>query len=314
MQQIAIDQTDALERPAPASGPGRRTRPIGVLFLLPAALMSLVLVAFPLVGLLVASLFDWKLTRPGAWRFVGLENFGTILADAQFWRAMTTTGVFVVESVALQLVVGVAIALLFNHRLPGLGIVRTLFLAPMMIAPVFAGMIWRLCLSDDFGILKYGLQILGWDAPPLWLSDPAFALHTIVVISSWQWIPFVVLFVLAGLQVIPDELYEAARLDGAGAWRSFIAITVPLLAPILTTVLIFRVIDAIKVFDVIYATTAGGPGDSTQTISYLVYQQAMTFFDIGTGSAVASLMLLTVALLALLLVRLGARSGLERTT
>jgi ABC-type sugar transport system permease subunit len=271
--------------------------------------MSLVLVALPLVGLVVFSLFDWKLSQAGHFRFVGLSNYLGILKDATFWRSMATTALFVAESVVLQMTAGVAIALLLSHGLPGMGVIRTLFLAPMMIAPVFAGMIWRLCLSDDFGIVKYLLQTLGWEAPPLWLADPDYALHTVVVINSWQWTPFVVLFVTAGLQIIPDELYEAAYLDGASRTRAFFAITLPLLAPILITVLIFRTIDAIKVFDVIYATTSGGPGDSTETISYLVYQQATNFFDLGYGSAIAVLMLLAVAGLALGLVALSTRGS-----
>ena len=291
------------------SGLGRNA---AALFLLPAGLMCLLLIALPLIGLVGASLFDWNLTRPGSWRFVGLGNYLRLLQDAHFWQTIATTGWFVVGSVSLQVVVGIAIALLFNHRLPGLGIVRTLFLAPMMIAPVFAGMIWRLFLSDDFGIVKYGLQRLGWLDPPLWLADPAFALYAVIVISAWQWIPFVVLFVLAGLQVIPAELHEAAKLDGAGPLTRFRYITLPLIAPIVTTVAIFRIIDAIKVFDLIYATTAGGPGDATETISYLVYQTSMTFFDLGYGSAVATLMLLVVGTLALLMVMWNGRTGLSR--
>jgi ABC-type sugar transport system permease subunit len=290
----------------PATAPARSSGP---LFLAPAALLSLLLVALPLVGLAAISLFEWNLGQGSRLRFVGLGNYAEILRDVGFWRAIATTALFVAESVVLQIVVGVAIALLFSHRLPGMGVIRTLFLAPMMIAPVFAGMIWRLCLSDDFGIVKYLLQSAGWDAPPLWLADPTFALHTIVIINSWQWIPFVVLFVMAGLQVIPDELYEAAYLDGAGRLRAFVSITLPLLSPILMTVVIFRTIDAIKIFDVIYTTTAGGPGDSTQTISFLVYQQSMEFFNLGYGSAAAVLMLVAVSLLALLLVMVSARSG-----
>ena len=281
-------------------------------FLLPAGLLSLLLIALPLLGLLSVSLFDWKLTQPGNWRFVGLGNYLRLMEDGHFWRSMATTALFVIESVALQLLAGIGIALLFNHRLPGLGLVRTLFLAPMMIAPVFSGMIWRLFLSDDFGIVKYALQLAGWVAPPLWLADPAFALHAVVVISAWQWIPFVVLFVLAGLQVIPSELFEAARIDGAGPLARFWYLTLPLLTPIVMAVAIFRVIDAIKVFDLIYATTAGGPGDSTETISYLVYQTSMNFFDIGYGSAVATLMLVVVSTLALLMVKWNSRTELAR--
>ncbi len=289
----------------------RSRLPAGV-FLLPAGLLSLLLIALPLLGLLGVSLFDWKLTQPGNWRFVGLGNYLRLMEDGHFWRSMAITAQFVIESVALQLVAGIGIALLFNHRLPGLDLVRTLFLAPMMIAPVFSGMIWRLFLSDDFGIVKHALQLAGWVAPPLWLADPAFALHAVVVISAWQWIPFVVLFVLAGLQVIPSELFEAARIDGAGPLARFWYLTLPLLTPIVMTVAIFRVIDAIKVFDLIYATTAGGPGDSTETISYLVYQTSMNFFDIGYGSAVATLMLVVVSTLALLIVKWNSRTELAR--
>ncbi len=273
--------------------------------------MSVLLVALPLLGLVAISLFEWNLGQAGRLRFVSFGNYVDILRDTIFWRSILTTALFVVESVTLQIVLGLGIALLFSHRLPGMGVIRTLFLAPMMIAPIFAGMIWRLCLSDDFGIVKHLLQVAGWVEPPLWLADPAFALHTIVLINSWQWIPFVVLFVMAGLQVIPDELYEAAYLDGASRTRAFFAITLPLLGPILTTVIIFRTIDAIKIFDVIYATTAGGPGDSTQTISFLVYQQATTFFNLGYGSAAAVLMLAVVALLALVLVAFIARQAAQ---
>ena len=302
----------AAPRPAAAGAPRAALGGEGLAFLVPALAMSAILVALPLAGLLLASLFDWTLTRPGEWRFAGLANYARIVQDGAFWRALATTGLFVVESVLLQLAVGLGIALLFNHRLPGLGLVRTLFLAPLMIAPIFAGMIWRLFLSDDFGIVKYALQLAGMDDVPLWLADPAYALHAVVVIGAWQWIPFVVLFMLAGLQVIPAELFEAARLDGAGPLARFRHITLPLVAPILTTVAIFRAIDAVKVFDLIYATTAGGPGDSTETISYLVYQTSMGFFDIGYGSAIATLMLAVVAIMALALVKWNSRTASGR--
>ena len=274
-------------------------------FIAPAALISIVLIGLPLAGLIALSFFDLNLTRGNAMRFVGAGNYLVILRDANFWHALWITLIFIVETVVLQLVGGIGVALLLSQRLPGMSIIRTLFLAPMMIAPAFTGMIWRLCLSDDFGIVKYVLQLFGWMRPPLWLGDPNFALHTISLINAWQWTPFVVLFVMAGLQIIPDDLYEAAHLDGAGAVRSFFAITLPLLTPILVSVLVFRTIDAVKVFDVIYATTGGGPGTSTETLSYLVYQQTANFFNLGYGSAIAVVMLVVVALLALALVAIG---------
>jgi ABC-type sugar transport system permease subunit len=285
----------------------RRVSNAANLFLIPAGVMSLLLIALPLLGLLATSLFELNLTQMAAYRFVWFSNYVAIFQDPAFWHALGVTIGFVIESVTLQIVAGVAIALLFDHRLPGLSLIRTLFLAPMMIAPVFAGMIWRLFLSDDFGLAKYLLQLAGWVNPPLWLSDPALALHAVVIIVSWQWVPFVVLFCLAGLQIIPRDLYEAAKLDGAGPIRRFTAITLPLLLPIISTVLVFRVIDALKVFDVIYATTGGGPGDSTETLSYLVYQQAMGFFNMGYGAALATVMLVVVAIMALILIRTNDR-------
>ncbi|NSY20006.1 carbohydrate ABC transporter permease [Neorhizobium sp. AL 9.2.2] len=296
----AIDADNEEARP-------RRVSNTANLFLIPAGAMSVLLIGLPLLGLLVTSLFEFNLTQMAMYRFVWLSNYVTIVQDPAFWHALRVTIAFVIESVALQIVAGVAIALLFDHRLPGLSLIRTLFLAPMMIAPVFAGMIWRLFLSDDFGLAKYLLQLAGWSEPPLWLSDPAFAIHAVVIIVSWQWIPFVVLFCLAGLQIIPRDLYEAAKLDGAGPIRRFTAITLPLLMPIISTVLVFRVIDALKVFDVIYATTGGGPGDSTETLSYLVYQQGMGFFNMGYGAALATVMLIVVATLALILIKFNER-------
>lgn len=296
----AIDAGNEESRP-------RRASSAANLFLIPAAVMSLLLIGLPLLGLLATSLFEFNLTQMAMYRFVWFSNYIAIAQDPTFWHALRVTVTFVIESVALQIIAGVAIALLFDHRLPGLSLIRTLFLAPMMIAPVFAGMIWRLFLSDDFGLAKYLLQMASWSEPPLWLSDPSFALHAVVIIVSWQWIPFVVLFCLAGLQIIPRDLYEAAKLDGAGPIRRFTAITLPLLMPIISTVLVFRVIDALKVFDVIYATTGGGPGNSTETLSYLVYQQAMGFFNMGYGAALATVMLIVVAIMALIMIKTNER-------
>jgi multiple sugar transport system permease protein len=260
-------------------------------------------VVLPLLAITALSLCDWNLTRTKLPHFAGTANYVRMFADAAFWRSLSNTGLLTAEATVLQIAAGLGIALLFNRDWPGMGIIRTLFLTPMMIAPIFVGMIWRLMLSDDFGIVKYLLTVVGIANPPLWLDDPAFALQTIVLVSVWQWTAFVVLFAVAGLQAIPAEVYEAADIDGCGPLRSFVSMTLPLLRPTLFAVALFRVIDGFKVFDIIYAMTAGGPGNATTTMSYFVYQQGITFFDLGYSSTLALVMLVLSVLLAYPLLR-----------
>ena len=260
----------------------------------------------PLLIVLALSLVDWNLTSGRAARFAGWGNYTRMLRDGAFWGSLGRTCLLTAESTVLQLAIGVSIAALFNHAGRFMAVVRSLFLAPMMIAPLFVGMVWRLMLSDDFGIVKYLLQAIGIDDPPLWLDDPAIALQTIVVVSVWEWTAFVVLFAVAALQAIPAEINEAASLDGAGPIRRFARITLPLLAPTIAAVALLRTIDGFKLFDIIYAMTAGGPGASTTTMSYFVYQQGITFFDLGYSSTLALTMLMLTLGLAWPLLRARA--------
>jgi ABC-type sugar transport system permease subunit len=276
-------------------------------FVLPLLTGGVVLVVLPLLLILALSLADWNLTQSRLPRFAGLANYLRMARDSQFWGALGRTCLLAVESTILQLGVGVGIAALFNRDWPGMAAIRTLFLAPMMIAPLFVGMIWRLMLSDDFGIVRYLLQLCGVADAPLWLDNPAIALQTVTLVSVWEWSAFVVLFAVAGMQAIPGDLYEAASLDGCGRLRCFAAITLPMLWPTLAAVALFRIIDGFKLFDIIYAMTAGGPGDSTTTLSYFVYQQGIAFFDLGYSSTLALVMLLLTALLAAPLLRGAGR-------
>ena len=271
----------------------------------PAAVCTLLLVVLPLLAIAGLSLTDWNLTRARLPHFAGLLNYRRMLADGAFWSSLSTTLILTAESTALQLLLGTGIAVLFNRAWPGMGIIRSLFMAPMMIAPLFVGMIWRLMLSDDFGVVKYLLQGLGVAQPPLWLDDPGIALQTICLVSVWEWTAFVVLFATAGLQTIPRDVLEAAALDGCGRLRSLISITLPLLRPTLIAVALFRVIDGFKLFDIVYTMTAGGPGDSTTTMAYFVYQQGIVFFDLGYSSTLALMMLLLSAVLTIPLLRAG---------
>jgi ABC-type sugar transport system permease subunit len=282
--------------------------------LAPAGAFSIAFVGLPLAGLVALSLCDWVLTRARTPGFAGLANYARMAGDGAFWSSLGTTLWFTAESTALQLVLGVAIALLLNRPWRGIGAIRALFLAPMMIAPLFAGMIWRLVMSEEFGIFKQGLLALGIEDPPVWLSDPRFALQAVILVSVWQWTAFVVLFMLAGLQTIPPDLYEAASLDGCGPWRRFRHITLPMLRPFLISTGLFRCIDGFKTFDLVYAMTGGGPGESTQTISYFVYQQGLNFFDLGYAATLALTMLVLVVLLSWLLLRGGLLAAGRKAT
>ena len=287
----------------------RRASREGLPYLAPAAILTIVLGVLPLLALTGFSLFDWALTRPTSGVFVGFRNYIAIATDPVFWHALRVTLQIAAETIVAQLLAGVSIALLLNKRLPGMGILRAFVMAPMMMAPLFAGLIWRLVLSNDFGILPYGLTLLGWDAPPSFLSDPFWAIHAVVLVTVWQTTPFVVLFVIAALQIIPEELAEAARLDGAHAFRVFWSIKLPLLRPVLSTISLFSIIDSVKIFDPIYALTAGGPGDATESLSYLIYMQTSQFFEMGYGSALAVVTLLIVSVPVLLLLRRNARAS-----
>ncbi len=284
-------------------------RPWGRLFLAPGLAATLVMAVLPLLALLVFSTLDWSLTRPGQAHFVGLGNYLKILGDPEFWHAFGVTARIAAEVIVLQLTLGTALALLLNRPLPGLGVLRALILTPMMMAPLFAGVVWRLILSSDFGVAPWMLTVLGAAHPPLFLSDPAWALQSVVLIAVWQTTPFVLLFVIAALQIIPADLYEAARLDGAGPLRRLFSITLPLLRPVFGTVALFSVIDSVKVFDPIYALTAGGPGNATESLSYLIYRYSSTFFEMGYGSALAILTLLLVSIPVLLILRRTAQAG-----
>lgn len=284
----------------------RLSRGYGV-FLLPSAAISVLLVALPLGGLMVLSVLRWNPSEQAAPSFAGLTNFIHMVSDGVFWGSLTTTLLFVVETVALQMVLGFGIALLFNRSWLGVSFLRALVLTPMMIAPIFAGMIWRLMLSPDYGIVKYLLSLVRVDSPPLWLSDSGVALQAIVIANTWQWTPFVVLFATAGLQVIPQDVYEAASLDGANRFTTLRHIVLPLLRPVLLVILLFRCIDSFKVFDVIYTMTGGGPGSSTQTLSYSVYLQTVRYFDLGYSSTLALVVLGVIMLSSWLLLRVSTQ-------
>ncbi len=243
----------------------------------------------------------------GISRFAGLENYRFLLADARFWNALAHTAYFVLLSVSLELGLGLAIALLLNQSFPGRGLARALVFVPWAVPSVMAARFWEWIYNSDYGVLNY---VLGTRIN--WLGDPRWALHAAILADVWKTTPFVVLLLLAGLQVIPEDLYRAARIDGAGSWQLFRHITLPLLLPVILLALLFRTMDAARVFDLIFVLTGGGPANQTETLVVYAYKLLYRTLQFGYGSAVAVATFVFVLTLSLAYLRLLGRAWQTR--
>jgi multiple sugar transport system permease protein len=260
-------------------------------FLAPAILVLASIVLFPTVYLLYLSLRHWVVTRPNQQYFNGLDNFRRVLGSSTFWDAAGTTAVFLVATVVATLVLGTALAVALNRTFPGRGVVRALVVLPLLIPPVVAGFTWRFLLNREIGMLgSWILPAIGVNASML--ADPSLAMVSIVIADVWSRTSFMFLIVIAALQGIPGSLYEAARIDGASGVQEFVFITLPLLVPAMIVGVIFRAIEAVNTFDLIYVMTQGGPGTATQTLSIYGWRTAFTSFDIGRGAAIAVVMVI----------------------
>lgn len=271
-------------------------------FLAPAALVLAGVTLFPILYVLWLSLERHSLLAEEA-SFIGLENFARLLADGRFWNALGNTLYFTAVSVVLELVLGLAFALLLARPFAGRGAMRAVALLPWAIPTVVAARMWEWMYNGDFGVINY---LLGTDVN--WLGNPFWAMHAAIAMDVWKSTPFVALLLLAGRLVIAPELYQAARLDGAGAWKLFRHITLPLLWPLILVVLIFRTIDAFRVFDAIYVLTGGGPANTTETLSIYAYKVLFQTLEFGYGSALAVAVFVCVALITAAYVWLLRRS------
>ncbi|MDW5504347.1 sugar ABC transporter permease [Pseudomonas lundensis] len=293
--------------------PQRERRQAWVL-LAPMLLMMLLLTAWPLGRTLWLSFTDAALVGDGvtpAW--VGADNFIYALTDPDFQAALWRTLYFTVVSVAFEGVIGVLVALLLNQKFHGRNFLRVLVILPWALPTIVNATMWRLNFNPDYGSINALLTQLGViDHYRSWLGDPASALNAVMLADIWKNYPLITLLTLAALQSIPEDLYEAARLDGASAWRRFRAITLPAILAPLAVALVLRTIDAFKVFDIIYVMTRGGPMDSTKTLSFFVYQESFSYLRAGSGAAYAVLMTLLcgllIALYMLMLFRQRRRS------
>jgi multiple sugar transport system permease protein len=270
-------------------------------FLAPAAALLAAVTLFPLASTVWLS-FEQHSVLAGAPRWIGLDNYARLVADGRFWHALRTTAYFAAVSVSLELALGLAIALLMQRAFRGRALLYGIILVPWIVPTAVSARMWEWMYDAQIGVLNYlaGAKIN-------WLGSPAWAIHAAILMDVWKSAPFVALLLIAGLQAIPRDLYRAAAVDGAGAAMILRAITLPLLAPVLLVALVFRTIDAFRVFDSIYVLTGGGPADSTETLSIYAYKTMFQSLEFGYGAALALAAFLCVGAVTLVYARLLRR-------
>jgi multiple sugar transport system permease protein len=268
------------------------------LFVAPGIVWVLAFTVFPLLYSLLLSFTNARLgSSPN---FVGLQNYLRIPDDYRWWNALFITLFFVIVDVTLSVLLGLGLALLFNRTIRGLRFFRSLFTIPIFVAAIALGYLGLTIFHEELGPVNVALRALGMSNPPGWGHDVWAARFAIVIVDIWQWTPFAFLVILAGLASLPEELYEAARLDTSSGWQTFRWITLPLLAPVLITVTLLRTVETFKILDIPFSLTSGGPGAATQTYSFYVYQVGLRNFNQGYASALAYVLLLLMLIISTL--------------
>ncbi|MYZ36692.1 MULTISPECIES: sugar ABC transporter permease [unclassified Streptomyces] len=276
------------------------------LFVLPALVYMALFFGYPLVRNVVMSFQQYTPTTyfTGEAPFNGLDNWRAVFSDELFADSLWHTAVFTVGSLAGQFTIGLALAVFFSRRFRLSGTVRAVLLLPWLVPMVVSAVVWRRVLDEDHGILNTALQAVGLaDGGVPWLSSPSVALLSAILVNIWIGIPFNMVILYGGLQEIPRQLYEAAALDGASPWRAFRSITLPLLRPVITVVLVLGFMSTVKILDLILALTSGGPADSTQTLGTVTYQLSFLQLDFGQGAVVGNVLILISAVFAVLYLR-----------
>lgn len=281
-------------------------------FLLPSLLFVSLFTLYPIVESFRLSFYRLILTLP--WlgqKMVGWENYADLWTDPVAWQSLKTTLIFVAVTIPLELILGLGIALVMNEAFRGRGLLRAVVLIPWAIPTVVSSQMWRFIFNDRYGLFNFvlfGDDTSHYLAP---LADPYFALAAIMAAEIWKTTPFAALILLAGLQTIPDDLYEAAGVDGATVWQKFRYVTVPLITPALLLALLFRTIDALRVFDLVFVMTQGGPADATNVLQFYGYKKTFAEGMIGSGSAIAVVVFLISLTLAIAYLSLLKASRFE---
>jgi multiple sugar transport system permease protein len=280
-------------------------RTVGLLFIAPFLVAALFFMVYPVVEAVRMSFYSYNPLRPELSTFVGLANFKYIFRDPLFWDSFWQATVWTVLSILFQTVFGVAIALLLHQTLAGMAIFRGLLLFPYIVPTVVIALIWRWIFNPEIGVVNYALQSAGLISQPIyWLSTPSMAMASTIMLNVWKYTPFVVICVLARLQTVPLELYDAAKVDGAGVVRRFLDVTLPQLKEVLIVVIVFRTIWTFNKFEEIYLLTRGGPGTSTYNLALYAFDQSIANLRMGVGAASGVIMLGLLLAGSLLYIRL----------
>lgn len=278
-----------------------RERRTGWWLLTPALLLLALVYAYPILQSFWLSLFTQNLGTELQPVFSGLSNYGRMAVDGRFWQSMANTVVFTAISVILELLLGLGIALVLNRSFRGRGVVRTIALLPWALPTALIATTWTWIFNDQFGVWNDILLRLGVIKTGVnWLGDPNWALWTVIAADVWKTTPFIAILLLAGLQSIPQDLYEAHAIDGASAWQSFYRITLPLLMPQILIAALFRLAQAFGIFDLIQVMTGGGPGGATETVSIYIYATIMRYLDFGYGAGLVVVTFLVLSLAVVL--------------
>jgi multiple sugar transport system permease protein len=290
--------------PSPGAGWSRfvERHPVPV-FTLPSVLVVAVLMVFPVGYTLYMSLHSWFASSVTSPEFIGLNNFRrAFVEDERFRNALRLTLYFTALATLLQLVLGVALALVLNRPFRGKGLVRSIFLLPMVATPVAIALVWMMMYNPTLGVMNYLVGLVGL-GPYRWVSNAAVVVPALVVVDTWEWTPLITLITLAGLATLPLEPYESAMIDGASTWQMFWRITLPLLRPTIIVALLFRAIDCLKTFDIIYVMTQGGPGFASETLNVYTFQVGLFYFHIGYASSLLVILFALVLGVSLLLIK-----------
>jgi len=271
-------------------------RRFGYLFVSPAVIILSIVILAPITIAIITSFYDYTLINRTLDSFIGLRNYFESVSNEKFIHSAIVTIVFVILVVLFEFIIGFLIAILLNQVERFRNIYYFILLIPLLINPIVVGLIWRMFLHPQLGILNYLISLVGID-PINWLGDPQNAFITIIFVDIWHQVSFMIILLLAGLASIPEEPYEAARVDGANAFQQFRDITLPYMRPVIIITLLIRLIFALKTYDLIYIMTKGGPGDATDLISYYIYRSAFIGLDLGQAASMSVILLLIVCVI-----------------
>lgn len=277
----------------------------GYLLLVPGVVVLLSLVMYPMVRSIWVSLHTWYLAKPQQFPFVGLRNYYQLLfKDHVFKIALRNTMIIVIIAVPAEFFLGLLLATQLNREdIKGRKIFRAILVLPIAIMPVVVGVLWKFMLHPRYGIVNFGLGLLGIK-PVQWVADPRFALMSVIIVDIWEWTPFMVLVLYAGFISLPREPVEAALIDGASNWQLFIYISLPLILPIIVVAILIRIMDIIKMFDIVYVLTRGGPGDSTELLSLYDFRIGLNYFYMGKAAALSWIIVILVSILSQIFLRI----------